>query len=165
MIFVTVGTHEQAFNRLIEEIDKLKIAEKINEDVVIQTGFSTYTPIACSYKKFFDHDDMMELIKKSRITITHGGPSSFLAPLQFGKIPIVVPRRKEFHEHVNDHQLDFVNIVAERKKNIIVVQNIESLGETINNYDEKIQKLSHQLQSNNELFNEKFTNIISSLFK
>ena len=41
MIFVTVGTHEQPFNRLIKKIDELKQDGTIEEDVIIQTGFST----------------------------------------------------------------------------------------------------------------------------
>ena len=44
MIFVTVGTHEQPFNRLIEYIDNLKCNGIITDDVMIQTGFSTYEP-------------------------------------------------------------------------------------------------------------------------
>lgn len=35
MIFVTVGTHEQPFNRLIKKIDELKKDGIINEDVII----------------------------------------------------------------------------------------------------------------------------------
>ena len=31
MIFVTVGTHEQPFNRLVQEIDNLKNKDKIDE--------------------------------------------------------------------------------------------------------------------------------------
>ena len=42
MIFVTVGTHEQPFNRLIQKIDELKKDGTIQDDVIIQTGFSTY---------------------------------------------------------------------------------------------------------------------------
>ena len=42
MIFVTVGTHEQPFNRLIQKVDELKKEGVITEDVIIQTGFSTY---------------------------------------------------------------------------------------------------------------------------
>lgn len=34
MIFVTVGTHEQPFNRLIKKIDELKKDGIINEDVI-----------------------------------------------------------------------------------------------------------------------------------
>ena len=42
MIFVTVGTHEQPFNRLIKKIDDLVANGNINEKVIVQTGFSTY---------------------------------------------------------------------------------------------------------------------------
>ena len=37
MIFVTVGTHEQQFNRLIEEIDRLKGNGIIKDEVIMQT--------------------------------------------------------------------------------------------------------------------------------
>lgn len=39
MIFVTVGTHEQQFDRLLKKIDDLKGNGKILEDVFIQSGF------------------------------------------------------------------------------------------------------------------------------
>ena len=44
MIFVTVGTHEQPFNRLIKKIDDLVANGSIQEEVIMQTGFSTYKP-------------------------------------------------------------------------------------------------------------------------
>ena len=59
---------------------------------------------------------MQENIKKARIVITHGGPASFLDPLKYGKIPVVVPRKKEFNEHVNNHQLEFSRQVKKRMK-------------------------------------------------
>lgn len=40
MIFVTVGTHEQQFDRLVRCVDRLKAEGKITEEVMIQTGFS-----------------------------------------------------------------------------------------------------------------------------
>lgn len=42
MIFVTVGTHEQPFNRLIQKVDELKRDGIIKDEVIIQTGFSTW---------------------------------------------------------------------------------------------------------------------------
>ena len=44
MIFVTVGTHEQPVNWLIQQIDELKKDGTIQDDVIIQMGFSTYEP-------------------------------------------------------------------------------------------------------------------------
>ena len=107
MIFVTVGTHEQPFNRLIECVDDLKKNGIINEEVVMQTGYSTYEPKYCRWQKLFSYQEMLKLVGEARIVITHGGPSSFIMPLQIGKTPIVVPRRHEFNEHVNDHQVSF----------------------------------------------------------
>ena len=95
MIFVTVGTHEQQFNRLIREVDELKGSGIICEDVIIQTGYSTYKPQFCEFEKLYSYDQMCEYVSSADITITHGGPSSFIMPLQFGKIPIVVPRQKK----------------------------------------------------------------------
>ena len=165
MIFVTVGTHEQPFNRLLECVDKLKEDNIITEEVIMQTGFSTYVPKNCEWKKLFPYDAMIENVKKARIVITHGGPSSFIMPLQEGKIPIVVPRQKKYEEHVNDHQVDFAKAVAERQKNIIVVTDIEVLKYTLLNYDNIITKMDVSQQSNNANFNKKLEIIIDELFK
>lgn len=43
MIFVTVGTHEQPFNRLIQKIDELKKDGIINEDAKNEILNSTTT--------------------------------------------------------------------------------------------------------------------------
>ena len=161
MIFVTVGTHEQQFNRLVEYMDKW--AGEHDEEVVIQTGFSTYEPINAIWKKLYGFDQMGEMIDKARIVITHGGPSSFIAPLQIGKVPIVVPRRKEFDEHVNNHQVTFCREVEERYKNIIVIKNIEKLGKVIDNYEKIVGKMTGGLISNNEKFCKEFEKIVGEI--
>ena len=51
MIFVTVGTHEQPFDRLLLKIDELKKQQVIKEDTFIQTGFSTNKPKNCRWNK------------------------------------------------------------------------------------------------------------------
>lgn len=139
MIFVTVGTHEQQFNRLIEYMDKW--AAQHDEEVVIQSGYSTYEPKHCKFQKLYSYQEMMELVEQARIVITHGGPSSFIMPLQMGKTPIVVPREKKFAEHVNDHQLTFSKAVADRMGTIIVVEDLKELAGIISNYDEKVKKM------------------------
>ncbi len=164
MIFVTVGTHEQQFNRLVEEVDKLKEDEIIKEDVFIQTGFSTYEPKHCQWSKLISYKEMNNKIKEARIVITHGGPASFIAPLQIGKIPIVVPRQEKYGEHVNDHQLEFTKNVEERNKNIIPVYDIKDLKEKILNYDNIVNKIEQQYSSNTEKFVEKLKIEIEKMF-
>lgn len=60
MIFVTVGTHEQPFNRLIQKVDELKKDGVITEDVIIQTGFSTYEPKYCQWSKLIPYQQMIK---------------------------------------------------------------------------------------------------------
>ena len=124
MIFVTVGTHEQPFNRLVEFIDKLVENEIIKDEVIIQTGYSTYKPKFCKFNKMLPYQEMVKNVQNARIVITHGGPASFIMPLQYGKIPIVVPRQKKFNEHVNNHQVTFCKQVEDRYGNILVAESM-----------------------------------------
>lgn len=163
MIFVTVGTHEQQFNRLVACMDRLKGEGLIQEDVVIQTGYSDYEPKHCRWQKLFPYPEMVELVNQARIVITHGGPSSFIMPLQVGKIPVVVPRQKQFDEHVNDHQLDFCREVAKRQKNILLVEDVAELQQVLERYDALAAEMDTAQNSNNRRFCELFAQLVNSL--
>lgn len=163
MIFVTVGTHEQQFNRLIRYVDELCGKKIINEEVYIQTGYSEYEPKNCKWSKFISYEEMINKIEEARIVITHGGPASFIMPLQIGKIPIVVPRQEKFKEHVNDHQVDFTEQVYEKMKNIILVLNITELQDKIINYYKLIENINKQNNSNNLLFCKEFDKIVKEI--
>ena len=147
MIFVTVGTHEQPFNRLVEYIDQLKENGTISEEVIIQTGFSTYEPKHCRWQKLYPYQEMTRLVQEARIVITHGGPSSFIMPLQIGKIPVVVPRQKQYEEHVSDHQLAFAKALAERQGNLLVVEEIRDLENILINYSQIVASLPSDMKS------------------
>lgn len=155
MIFVTVGTHEQPFNRLVEKIDSMVGNGIISEEVIIQKGYSTYVPKNCKCYDLIPWEEMQKLNKEARIIITHGGPASFIDVLSLGKTPIVVPRQAKFNEHVNDHQLEFSKQLVERGENMIVVENIDDLDNVILNFEE----------SNNKFLsnNENFCNIVNEL--
>lgn len=164
MIFVTVGTHEQPFDRLVKEIDELKGKGIIQEEVIVQTGYCTYEPKNCTWSKLIPYDDMIKNVNEARIVITHGGPASFIMPLQVGKIPIVVPRQVEFNEHVNNHQVEFSKAVAERFGNIIVVEDIGILMNTISEYDTIVSQKNNKMISNNNNFNKSLIEIVDNLF-
>lgn len=164
MIFVTVGTHEQPFNRLVECVDGLKRDGMIQEEVIIQTGYSTFEPKYCNWQKLFPYQKMLKLVDEARIVITHGGPSSFIMPLQLGKVPIVVPRQKKWNEHVNDHQVYFSRTVAERMRTIIVVEDLNNLADLINCYDTIVCELKNSIESNNAKFNENLSKIVDDMF-
>lgn len=163
MIFVTVGTHEQPFNRLVQEIDNLKRDGVITEDVIIQTGYSTYEPKYCQWEKLIPYKQMIKNVEDARIVITHGGPASFIMPLQIGKTPIVVPRQKKFDEHVNDHQVEFARNVAKRMGTIIPVEEITKLKDIILSYDKIVDTMGHGINSNNEKFCNELEKIVKQL--
>lgn len=166
MIFVTVGTHEQPFDRLIKEIDQLKEKNIINDSVFIQTGYSLYKPIHCEYKEMIGYDDMDEYAKKSQIIITHGGPGSIMLAMQYGKVPIVVPRQNCFGEHVDNHQVLFTERL-EAKGKVIAVYDISSLEEVIKKYDTitKSKTIDNNFDFNRKSFIKKLENSIAELFR
>ena len=107
---------------------------------------------------------MAKNVEEARIVITHGGPSSFIMPLQIGKIPIVVPRQKQFNEHVNDHQVDFVKAVAEKMGTIIPVYDIETLKDVLPKYEQMVSAMPSGMQSHNETFNHRFSELVNEMF-
>lgn len=165
MIFVTVGTHEQPFNRLIQAVDDLKRDGIITEEVIMQTGFSTYEPKYCKWDKLIPYKQMVKNVEEAHIVITHGGPASFIMPLQIGKTPIVVPRQHKFEEHINDHQVEFAKNVAERMGTIIPVEDITQLGKIITNYDQIVAGMGKGMSSNNTKFCEDFEKIVNDLIE
>lgn len=96
--------------------------------------------------------------------LTSGGPASFVMPLQIGKTPIVVPRQHQYDEHVNDHQVEFARNVAERMGTIILVEDIETLGGIITNYDQIVAGMGHGMSSNNAKFNEELEKLVKELY-
>ena len=104
-------------------------------------------------------EEMQNTLKEARIVITHGGPSSFIEALQFGKVPIVVPRQ----ENVNNHQVDFTELIDKRMNNIIPVYDIDQLANTIKNYDKVVKTKNSGETSNNKQFNEHLEHIVDEL--
>lgn len=161
MIFITVGTHEQSFDRLIKEIDKLKENGSISDEVFIQNGYSKYIPKYCQYKEMLGYDEMCYYVERSRIIITHGGPGSIFLPIQYGKKPIVVPRNPDFDEHVDYHQIDFAKRMYNQNRIDIVLD--------INDLESKIKNYRNYSDANNKndigKFIEEFNSVVDNLFK
>ncbi|WP_417134166.1 glycosyltransferase [Rubneribacter badeniensis] len=128
MIFVTVGTHEQQFDRLVRAVDRLVADGTITEPVFMQTGYCTYEPEHCEWERFLPAPEMRAHMEAANVVVTHGGPSSFIETMAAGKVPVVVPRRADLGEHVNDHQVDFVQKVAEQKRGIVPVFDTKDLA-------------------------------------
>jgi len=103
MIFVTVGTNEAPFDRLLEGVDALNL----DEDLVVQHGPSTIRPRGADCHEFLAFDQIVDFMRAARVVISHAGVGSVLVALANDKHPVVVPRLRQFGEAVDDHQLSF----------------------------------------------------------
>lgn len=125
MIFVTVGTgNTYGFDRLIKKMDE--ISGKINEEVIMQIGCTEYRPKNAKFFVFIEKDNLKELCNNSRIIVCHSGIGSILTAMSFNKPTVIVPRRKEHNEHVDNHQMDIAKEM-DKGKLITVVYDVNKL--------------------------------------
>lgn len=130
MIFVTVGTDTHQFDRLLKELDRLAGEKKVKDKIIAQTGNSEYIPKNYKYSRFFSEDEFVKLSKKADLIISHAGAGSVMRALEFGKPLLLVPRRKEFGEHTDDHQLGLAKEI-EKEGRALAVYEISGLYEAI----------------------------------
>lgn len=165
MVFVSIGTQDKEFDRLIEYIKRLKKENILKDDLIIQSGITKvdfdnekmdneYNVEAFS---FISSEKMKEYISKADYVIIHGGVGTIIQCIMQNKKIIVVPRLKKHFEHENDHQLEIANKFKNLKlievandydklKNIILnIDNIE-FEKYISTNDEFVAKLDEIIQ-------------------
>lgn len=109
MIFVSLGTNDKSFYRLLEEIDKQISIGNIRDKVIVQAGFTKYQSANMKVIDLMSMDEFSDNIKNCDILITHGGVGTILDGLKYGKKIIAFPRLAKYREHVNDHQVQIIN--------------------------------------------------------
>jgi UDP-N-acetylglucosamine transferase subunit ALG13 len=105
MIFVTLGTHELPFNRLLNELEKIDIGD----NVVIQCGNTDFKSSKYEVVKFLDKERFDYYMENSDLVICHGGVGSILQGLKYNKNMILAPRLSKYNEHNDDHQIEICN--------------------------------------------------------
>lgn len=125
MIFVTVGTNEAPFDRLLRAIGALDPIE-----FVIQCGASSVRPQGATCVDFLPFDELVAHVRAARLVVCHAGVGSVMVSLMEGKRPLVVPRLARFREAVDDHQLHFARRFAERGL-VTLVEEPAGLGAAI----------------------------------
>jgi beta-1,4-N-acetylglucosaminyltransferase len=103
VIFVSVGTNEARFDRLLAALDELPDGTEL----FVQHGPSPIRPAGATCADYLGFDEMVEKVRQARAVVTHAGVGSVLTALLNGTRPIVVPRLRRFGEAVDDHQLHF----------------------------------------------------------
>lgn len=130
MIFVTLGTQDKSFDRLLKRIDKEISNGNIKDKVIVQAGNTKYKSKNMEIFDFLPRKKMDSYYKECDLLITHGGVGSILDGLKNNKIVIATPRLKKHNEHVNDHQLEIINEFS-NKGYIIPLLKLEDLNEVL----------------------------------
>ena len=197
MIFVSLGTQDKPFNRIIDYILKLKeeikeledieivfqigqtklseeeknkieklnektneekVSEKINKEKIKNKEEKNITVF-----NMLKPEDMKKYIINSSIVITHAGVGTIMECIENNKDIIVLPRKEENGEHVNNHQEE-IAFEMEKKGLLYKVDTYEKMQEIvielIKNSNNKKEK---KYISNNEKFNDMLIDYLESI--
>ena len=147
MIFVSLGTQDKSFTRLVEKIEELKKSGKIKEEVVVQLGSTQYKSEYIKCIDFMSMEEFDKYLQNSRYLITHGGVGTILTALKYNKKVIAVPRLSKYNEHVNDHQLELIEAFS-LDNYILGCKTLDDLEENINKISKFIPKKYKSNQDN-----------------
>lgn len=130
MILVLLGTQNNSFHRLLEELQKNIDNGNIKEKVVVQKGYTKFESKDMTMFEQLPVEEIKKLVDKADIVIAHGGVGSIITAIEKGKKVIAVPRLKKYKEHVNDHQFDIIDSFNEMGY-ILGIHKVEELGEAL----------------------------------
>lgn len=125
MIFVTVGTHFQPFQRLLDALPQVDLGE-----VVLQYGPGEPPAGTMQAEAYLPFDRMLALFEEAEKVITHAGVGSVLCARRAGHVPLVVPRRHDLGEHVDEHQSELA-AALERRGSVVAVRELDQLAERL----------------------------------
>jgi len=135
-IFISVGSRFE-MDRLIKVV--LSFIEK-NEgyNVIAQSGNSNLVEPNIEIKQWLSSQEFKKEFLNCDIFISHAGMGNILLAAEFNKPIIIMPRKAELGEHINNHQLgtvaglnelEFIHVVNNLSELEIAIQKLN--GNTI----------------------------------
>lgn len=129
---MTVGS-QGPFDRLISAVDEWA-ALRGRSDIFAQIGTAKYVPKHIRFTEFVDPLECKRLVEDAQLVVAHAGIGSIISALESEKPIIVMPRRAQFREQRNDHQ-------------VATAKHFESTGQVLVAFEEKslAEKLDYAL--------------------
>lgn len=102
-VLVALGTMERfGFRRLVERLVAVLPPEV---SVTWQTGSTDVSGLPIDARSTMPVSEFQSALRDADVVVAHAGTGTALAALEAGKLPLLVPRRKAYGEHVDDHQV------------------------------------------------------------
>ena len=114
--FVTLGLDRKPFTRLLELVDEAVDRNLLSRDSLIQRGHTPFSTSNFRVVDFLPFTEMLQAVKEADLVITHAGVGSVLLCLNAGRIPLIMPREGTRGEHVDNHQVEFAEVMASHGK-------------------------------------------------
>ena len=97
LIFVTIGTDQHPFARLMDWLQRAIGSEAVAaEKIIVQHGYTKpFNSSNVDFIAFLPFYEVRKIMENADLIITHPSTTAFEA-IDCGKIPIVVPRLKRF---------------------------------------------------------------------
>lgn len=143
--FVSVGNAKQPFSRLLDAV--IKIKNVLPKPIVVQHGHTPFSDADCQAIVFMEMDKFSEAVTKADVLIIHAGAGSAIHAIRAGKIPIIMPRRSPLAEHIDDHQVEFTEVLAEQGKAILAETHEQLIAavEKVKNHTKSVTVSSESL--------------------
>lgn len=113
MILLSLGTHQQPFPRALDLVEPLA---RSGEEVLVQHGATPPRPELPNTRwvEFMPFPALVEAMSEARGVVCHAGVGTIVTAIRAGHVPVVIPRRPDLGEHVDNHQMDIASRYAER---------------------------------------------------
>lgn len=103
-IFISVGT-QLPFDRLVKRVEQAFV-NKPEFKLIYQVGVGGYKPSSGEIFETLTPLQYSKAMGECDVLIAHCGTGSIVSSVEFSKPLICMPRRAEFGEHRNNHQVD-----------------------------------------------------------
>jgi UDP-N-acetylglucosamine--N-acetylmuramyl-(pentapeptide) pyrophosphoryl-undecaprenol N-acetylglucosamine transferase len=111
-VVVTLGTIQPyQFRRLVARLVRLLPS---SADVLWQTGATDVSGLAIDGRVTVPAPELEEAMREADLVVAHAGTGTALTAFELGRCPVLVPRRRAFDEHIDDHQVETARMLAGR---------------------------------------------------
>lgn len=126
MILVVLGTNDKPFTRLLKAVEDAVKSGDIQDEVLVQAGFTRYESDCMKVIDYIDQEAFSEALAKADVLITHGGVGTIMTGLRQGKTILAAARLAAYGEHVNDHQIQLLE-AFESKGYLIYMKDLNDI--------------------------------------
>ena len=105
-VVVVLGASRYGFRRLI---DAVRAALPRDASVLWQSGSTDISDLpsapGVTWRSFLSGDELFAAMRRADLVIAHAGVGAALTAMRAGHCPVLVARRADHGEHIDDHQL------------------------------------------------------------